>query len=48
MAAGLDSAVSTIPVQGSSEATGFTAMVVDDHPLIRESMVNRLRAVGRA
>jgi len=26
--------------------TGFTAMVVDDHPLVRESMVNRLRAMG--
>jgi DNA-binding NarL/FixJ family response regulator len=24
----------------------FTAMVVDDHPLIREAMVNRLRAMG--
>lgn len=26
--------------------TGFTALVVDDHPLVRESMVNRLRAMG--
>ena len=26
--------------------TGFTAMVVDDHPLVRESMVARLRAMG--
>lgn len=26
--------------------TGFTAMVVDDHPLVRESMVTRLRAMG--
>jgi DNA-binding NarL/FixJ family response regulator len=25
---------------------GFTAMVVDDHPLVRESMVARLRAMG--
>ena len=25
---------------------GFTAMVVDDHPLVRESMVSRLRAMG--
>jgi len=24
----------------------FTAMVVDDHPLVRESMVSRLRAMG--
>jgi len=27
-------------------AAGFTAMVVDDHPLVRESMVARLRAIG--
>jgi DNA-binding NarL/FixJ family response regulator len=26
--------------------SGFTAMVVDDHPLVRESMVTRLRAMG--
>ena len=26
--------------------SGFTAMVVDDHPLVRESMVSRLRAMG--
>src|SRR5450759_4027446 len=25
---------------------GFTALVVDDHPLVRESMVARLRAMG--
>src|SRR3954451_18267706 len=25
---------------------GFTAMVVDDHPLVRESMVARLMAMG--
>src|SRR4051794_20631690 len=29
-------------------ARAFTAMVVDDHPLMRESMVNRLRAMGAA
>ena len=28
------------------DAPGFTAMVVDDHPLVRESMVARLRAMG--
>ncbi len=28
--------------------TGFTAMVVDDHPLMRESMVARLRSMGAA
>lgn len=27
-------------------APGFTAMVVDDHPLVRESMVSRLTAMG--
>lgn len=32
---------------GSPDATGaFTAMVVDDHPLMRESMVTRLAAMG--
>jgi DNA-binding NarL/FixJ family response regulator len=31
---------------GSSTQTGFSAMVVDDHPLVRESMVARLRAMG--
>ena len=36
--------------QGASSAhnNGFTAMVVDDHPLLRESMVARLRAMGAA
>lgn len=41
------------PVAASRDAAadgdaGFTAMVVDDHPLVRESMVNRLRALGAA
>jgi len=30
----------------TAAAAGFTAMVVDDHPLVRESMVARLRAMG--
>jgi DNA-binding NarL/FixJ family response regulator len=30
----------------SSAPVSFTAMVVDDHPLVRESMVSRLRAMG--
>lgn len=30
----------------SAEPSGFTAMVVDDHPLVRESMVTRLTAMG--
>ncbi|HVA60451.1 MAG TPA: response regulator transcription factor [Mycobacteriales bacterium] len=32
------------PQQGAS--LGFSAMVVDDHPLVRESMVARLMAMG--
>lgn len=35
----------SIPAQ-PGVAPGFTAMVVDDHPLIRESMVARLMAMG--
>lgn len=31
---------------GFGTTTGFTAMVVDDHPLVRESMVGRLKAMG--
>jgi len=33
-----------VPEPGA--AAGFTAMVVDDHPLVRESMVARLTAMG--
>ncbi|MEO6713973.1 MAG: response regulator transcription factor [Mycobacteriales bacterium] len=36
--------VETLGEQGLE--SGFTAMVVDDHPLVRESMVTRLRAMG--
>lgn len=32
----------------AATAPGFTAMVVDDHPLVRESMVSRLTAMGAA
>lgn len=32
----------------TGHGNGFTAMVVDDHPLLRESMVARLRAMGAA
>ena len=47
MSAGLDSALDSIPAQSpGSDSHGFTAMVVDDHPLVRESMVNRLRMMG--
>lgn len=34
------------PAGAAPPAPSFTAMVVDDHPLIRESMVSRLRAMG--
>jgi DNA-binding NarL/FixJ family response regulator len=34
-----------IPFQ-SVGGVGFTALVVDDHPLVREAMVARLRAMG--
>ena len=47
MAAGLESAIDSIPAQGTSdEKPGFSAMVVDDHPLVRESMVARLKMMG--
>ncbi|MEX2290211.1 MAG: response regulator transcription factor [Mycobacteriales bacterium] len=36
-----------IPAQpAANEAPSFSAMVVDDHPLVRESLVNRLRSMG--
>jgi DNA-binding NarL/FixJ family response regulator len=41
--AGLGTAANAVPSQGGP---GFTALVVDDHPLVRESMVTRLRAMG--
>jgi DNA-binding NarL/FixJ family response regulator len=44
---GLENALDSIPAQANgSGARAFSAMVVDDHPLVRESMVARLRAVG--
>jgi DNA-binding NarL/FixJ family response regulator len=54
VAAGLESAMNpthvaadAIPAQApASESPGFSAMVVDDHPLVRESMVNRLKMMG--
>jgi len=47
VAAGLDSSLSTLPAPGgTAEKVGFTAMVVDDHPLVRESMAARLRQMG--
>ncbi len=47
MATGLDSALDSIPAQHpGSGARAFSAMVVDDHPLVREAMVTRLRAMG--
>lgn len=35
-----------IPAQAGASPAGFTAMVVDDHPLVRESIVSRLVAMG--
>ncbi len=46
MVAGLGSALDSIPSQSHGQAAGFSAMVVDDHPLVRESMANRLRGMG--
>ncbi len=57
MTASLHCPIDTLPVQqvplleiplpqSSPESLGFTAMVVDDHPLVRESMVARLRLMG--
>ena len=46
-AAPLSSAVTVTPIPAqSTPAEGFTAMVVDDHPLVRESMVARLLELG--
>ena len=46
MTTGLDSALA-IPTQPNrSGVRAFSAMVVDDHPLVRESMVARLRFMG--
>jgi DNA-binding NarL/FixJ family response regulator len=42
--AAVTTVVETLGEQGLE--SGFTAMVVDDHPLVRESMVTRLRAMG--
>ena len=48
MSTGLENALDSIPTQANgSGARAFSAMVVDDHPLVRESMVTRLRGDGR-
>ncbi|HEU0100807.1 MAG TPA: response regulator transcription factor [Mycobacteriales bacterium] len=47
MAAGLESPLDSVRGQTAVQARpGFTAMVVDDHPLVRESMAQRLRSMG--
>lgn len=46
MAAGLDSSVGSIPAQAIGSRPGFTALVVDDHPMVREAMVARLLQMG--
>jgi DNA-binding NarL/FixJ family response regulator len=44
---GLEHALDSIPTQpGGSGARTFSAMVVDDHPLVRESIATRLRVMG--
>jgi DNA-binding NarL/FixJ family response regulator len=44
---GLEHALGSIPTQpDGSPARTFTAMVVDDHPLVRESIGVRLRSMG--
>ena len=45
MTTGLEHALDSIPTQPTG-LRPFTAMVVDDHPLVRESMVSRLSAMG--
>jgi DNA-binding NarL/FixJ family response regulator len=45
--AGLEHAIDSIPAQQPRpDAPAFSAMVVDDHPLVREAMVTRLQAMG--
>ena len=46
MTIGLDNWLDPSPAQDVSEPVGFSAMVVDDHPVVRESMVTRLKALG--
>ena len=47
VAAGLDSSLDSMPAPAEMPGRpGFTAMVVDDHPLVRDAMVNRLRQMG--
>ena len=46
MTTGLGSALDSIPAQASGLPAAFSAMVVDDHPLVRESMAGRLRSMG--
>lgn len=46
MTIGLDNWLDPSPVPAGIEPVGFSAMVVDDHPVVRESMVARLKAMG--
>ena len=47
MTTGLGRAIDSIPAQaGGADSRSFSAMVVDDHPLVRESMATRLRQMG--
>src|SRR5262249_25678684 len=44
--ASVTSVVESSGQQAQGSGHGFSAMVVDDHPLVRESMVSRLVAMG--
>ena len=46
MTLGLDNWLDPSPVPAGLEPVGFSAMVVDDHPVVRDSMVARLKAMG--
>jgi hypothetical protein len=44
----LQAAAGTMEGAGPATAQRFTALVVDDHPLLRESIVTKLRSMGAA
>lgn len=47
MATGLENTLGSLPARVPDPTrAGFSAMVVDDHPLVREAMATRLRQMG--
>jgi DNA-binding NarL/FixJ family response regulator len=44
----LQATAGTMEGAGPATAQRFTALVVDDHPLLRESIVTKLRSMGAA